>query len=208
MIKLCTVILGCIFTIAVSASEMQDMKRLRINQINRYHLGVSGDILLGRNTAITGGMQFRVGHNGQFANLVVVADHSWNNRFNPSFGVDIKSNAFSVGIGLRENLIRKNSLTFYVMESASYNYPYNISYIRDGEDIVDNQLMRPYLSASGRIGIIWKQIDLNLHLKASLQPEYAQKYIYENRAYDYYALRDMIDSRITVGISVVYHIDL
>ena len=208
MIKLCAVILGCLFTLVMSASEMQDLKKQRINQINRYHIGISGDVLLGRNTAIAGGIQFRVGHNGQFANLVVMADHAWYNRVNSSHRVNIESNAFSAGVGLRENLIHRHSLTFYLMESAAYSFPYNISYVSDGETIADDKLMNPYLSASGRVGIIWKQFDVSLHLKASIQPEYAQKYIYESHVYDYHGLRDMIDSRISVGISLVYHIDL
>lgn len=206
--KLCTVILGCLLTLAISASEIPDLRRHRVNQINRYHLGAGVDLLLGKNTAIGSGIQFRIGHNGQLANVVLMADHSWNNRFTPSDIVSIEANSWSVGVGVRENLIHMRSITFYLMESVAYIFPYNATYVGYGETIADNQLMKPYLSAFGRIGIVWKQFDVNLHLKASLQPEYAQMYIYESHIYDYYGLRDMIDSRISVGISVVYHIDL
>lgn len=208
MRKFLLLILCSMLSLSLEASVTADMKRQRINEINRFHIGIGTDCLLGNNTSIGGELQFRIGHNHQPLNFVLIAKHSWHNRIKLTDSPYLISNQLSTGMGLRENLIRKQAFVFYVMESLLFEFPYKVSYCNQGSKILDNKLMRNYLGAYARLGIVRKQMDLSVFIRASLWPEYDQKYIYESYIYDYYRCRPMIDSRISFGLSLIYHIDL
>lgn len=208
MRKFLTVLMTCfVFSLSLSAGN-DKLKRERMNMINLFHMGVGADWLMGYNDAVGTGVQLRLGHNARMLNYVITADHYWDNKSFHHKVPYISSNHISLGVNIRENLVRKGNVVFYTMEGVNYNIPYNVLYNSVQDYISDDRLMRPSVSTSARVGVVFGQFDLNLHIKASLWPDYSQKYIYESYIYDYSGCRSMINSRWQFGLSFIYHIDL
>ncbi len=108
----------------------------------------------------------------------------------------------------RINLNRYGLCRFHLDGEYAYNLRgkstsrYNV-----GLDAVsDENLCRNFGSLAAKAGARIGKWDIAAYFRYDLKPAVDQQYIYENRAYDYYAFVKAVNERWRVGLSVTYYI--
>ena len=197
------------FAIYAQSNNHYDVLRHRLNQVNKYHIGLG--IECATNTNIVYGFKTFIGY-GNYRHLlnadIGVGIRSWNYPINE---IDkYKMLQIPVSASFSTNPIRwskgclflggETSIHFGVWNSATYNIE-NVEY--DGSKALKN-----YVSIKGKIGLIQRKINVAFFYEQDLSSFCNQKYIYESGMYDFDRLHNSIYEHNRIGLSLSYSFNL
>lgn len=207
-LKVCILFILISFTKVSLYAKIDRLKEQRVHMINLCHIGAGVDFDMKDKGSWGPVFTFRFGHDHELFNYALNLSYSSNYKFNNGPNPMIYSNWFSFGVSLRENLWNYHGLTLSLSEGILYNMPFSAEYEIGGDLYRDLSLVKNHLSASVKLSVVIRRMEFGLFYSGSISPMHDQKYIYESYTYDYNACRDQINSRSTIGLSIMYHIDL
>lgn len=197
------------FAIFAQGNNHYDVLRHRLNQINKYHIGLELECAI--NTNIVCGFKTFIGY-GNYRHLlnadIGVGIRFWNYPINV---IDrYKMFQIPVSASLDVNPIRwskgclflggETSINFGVWNSASNNIG-NVEYN-------DRKALKNYVSIKGKIGIIQRKIKIAFFYEQDLSSFCNQKYIYESGLYDFDRLHNSIYEHNRIGMTLSYSFNL
>lgn len=197
------------FALNAQESNQYDVLKHRLNQINKYHIGVG--LECAANTNIVYGIKTFIGYGNyrHFFNADIgVGFRSWNYPINDKDRYEMLQ--IPVSVSLNFNPIRWSTGCLFVGGETSIQFGiwnYAINKIENVE-YNDREALKNYVSIRGKMGLTLRNVNVAFFYEQDLSSFCNQKYIYESGAYDFDRLHNSIYEHNRIGLSLSYYFNL